>query len=525
MTKKLLSVLLSTAMAGSLLAGCGNVTILVGCNNITIEAPAPASEMPAEEEKNADEAGIPTNEEKSSDEAETPVEEEESADKAETPADEEKSADKEAVSAWTADLSGDTGKVLNIYCRNEEFQSCLADHYPGYIDNGDGTGAIGDVKVNWVIIPDGYYAYQDNLDEALSKQANAADDNKVDMFLIEDDYTLKYVYAKDVCISMDDLGITDYMTDQYQYTKEVVTDRNGNVNGTAWYACPGLYIYRRSVAKDVFGTDDPEEIQKLFSDWDKFAASAQKLSDAGWKVVSGYDDTYRVFSRNVSGPRVVDGRIVIDDNIMNWVEQTKDFTDKGFNNKTVSWTDEWFEGASSSGDVFGYFGPDWFINYGLASFSMDDFFGEEAVGNGTWGDWAAIEGPQGYFWGGVWICAAQGSDNQGLAADIMYQLTCNPDVMKDIVTADNFFCNNRPLMEEMAASGTTNAFLGGENVLEKFCATASTISIENSSDYYEDISELFRNAMTDYFEGSVDLDTALENFYADVETKYPELTK
>lgn len=525
MTKKLLSVLLSTAMAGSLLAGCGNVTILVGCNNITIEAPAPAPETPAEEENFADE-------EESADEAETLVDEEKPADEAETPVDEEKPAaetetptDEEAVSPWAADLSGDTGKVLNIYCWNEEFQYCLADHYPEYIDFGDGTGAIGDVKINWVIAPDVYSSYQDNLDEALLKQANAADDNKVDMFLIENDYALKYVYAKDVCISMDDLGLTDYMADQYQYTKEVVTDRNGNVNGTAWSASPGLYIYRRSVAKDVFGTDDPEEVQKLFSDWDKFAASAQELSDAGWKVVSGYDDAYRVFSQNVSSPWVVDGRIVIDDNIMNWVEQTKDFTDKGFNNKTTLWRDEWVNGASSSGDVFGYFGPAWFIDYCLANFSMDDFWGEEAVGNGTWGDWAAIEGPQSYFWGGVWICAAQGSDNQGLAADIMYQLTCNPDVMKDMATADNYFCNNQPLMEEMAAAGTTNAFLGGENVLEKFCASASTINIKNSSDYYEGISEQFQNAMTDYFEGSVDLDTALENFYADVETKYPELTK
>ncbi len=55
--------------------------------------------------------------------------------------------------------------------------------------------------------------------------------------------------------------------------------------------------------------------------------------------------------------------------------------------------------------------------------------------------------------------------------------------MKEIVTADNDFCNNQPLMEEMAASGVTNAFLGGENVLEKFCAGVTSISLENSSIY------------------------------------------
>ena len=489
MKKKLLSVLLSTAMVASLLVGCGDT-----------EEPAaePAAE-PAEEE--------------TEEPAEEPAEEE-----TEEPAEEEASAE------WTADLSADTGSVLNIYCWNEEFKSRVTDHYPGYTDNGDGTGKIGDVTVNWVIVPSDDMAYQNNLDETILKQADAADDDKIDMFLIEADYALKYVNAEGVCLSMDDLGLTDYMGDQYQYTKDIVTDANGNVNGTSWQACPGLYIYRRSVAKEVFGTDDPDEVQTYFSDWDKFAESAQQLADAGWKVVSGYDDAYRVFSQNVSTPWVVDGKITIDDNIKAWVDQTKDFTDKGFNNKTSLWSDDWGKGMSSSGDVFGYFGPAWFIDFTMTGYAMDDSEGEAAVGNGTWGDWAAIEGPQSYFWGGTWVCAAQGSDNTGLVADIMYQLTCNPDIMKDIVTADNDFCNNQPLMEEMAAAGTTNEFLGGENVLEKFCAAVGNISMENSTIYDQGMTEQFQGAMKDYFDGNVDYDTALENFYTNIETRYPELT-
>lgn len=487
MKKKLLSVLLSTAMVASLLVGCGDT-----------EEPAtePAPE-PVEEETEAPADDVET---------EAPAEEEETS------------------AEWTADLSADTGSVLNIYCWNEEFKTRVTDHYPGYTDNGDGTGKIGDVTVNWVIVPSDDMAYQNNLDETLLKQADAAADDKIDMFLIEADYALKYVNAEGVCISMDELGLTDYMADQYQYTKDVVTDGNGNVNGTSWQACPGLYIYRRSVAKEVFGTDDPTEVQTHFSDWDKFAESAQTLADAGWKVVSGYDDAYRVFSQNVSTPWVVDGKITVDDNIKAWVDQTKDFTDKGFNNKTSLWSDDWGKGMSSSGDVFGYFGPAWFIDFTMTGYAMDDAEGEAAVGNGTWGDWAAIEGPQSYFWGGTWICAAQGSDNAGLVADIMYQLTCNPDVMKEIVTADNDFCNNQPLMEEMAAAGATNEFLGGENVLEKFVATVGNISMEYSTIYDQGMTEQFQGAMKDYFDGNVDYETALENFYTNIETRYPELT-
>ena len=31
---------------------------------------------------------------------------------------------------------------------------------------------------------------------------------------------------------------------------------------------PGLLVYRRDIAKDVFGTDDPEEVGKRMKDWD-----------------------------------------------------------------------------------------------------------------------------------------------------------------------------------------------------------------------------------------------------------------
>jgi multiple sugar transport system substrate-binding protein len=434
-------------------------------------------------------------------------------------------ADTDTETAATTVAAADEGKVLNIYCWNEEFKSRVTDHYPNYVDNGDNTGSIGDVKVVWTITPTDDNGYQNKLDEVLPNNQTAAADDKVDLFLAEADYALKYVNS-DYTVDVTSLGLTaDDMANQYQYTKDIVTDSNGVQKGVSWQACPGLYLYRRSVAKTVFGTDDPTEVQNYFKDWATFEDSASKISAAGYKILSGYDDAYRVFSNNVSAPWVdADGKIQIDANIMAWVDQTKAFTDAGYNEKSSLWSAEWSKGASSSGDVFGYFGPAWFIDFCLAGYTLDNADKTAAVGNGTWGDWGAVEGPQPYFWGGTWICGATGTDNPSLVKDIMYQLTCNPDVMKEIVTADNDFCNNAPLMEDMASAGTTSAFLGGENVLEKFVAGVGSINMSNISGYDQGLNESFQAAMKDYFDGTVDEDTALANFYSDATTKYPELT-
>jgi len=72
-----------------------------------------------------------------------------------------------AAATTAAAASSAEGKVLNIACWNDEFQSRVKDFYPGYKDNGDGTGKIGDVTVKWVITPNQDNAYQNALDEAL----------------------------------------------------------------------------------------------------------------------------------------------------------------------------------------------------------------------------------------------------------------------------------------------------------------------------------------------------------------------
>lgn len=410
----------------------------------------------------------------------------------------------------------DGGKVLNIYVWNEEFKSRLTDHYPGYEKIDETNGKIGDVAVKWHITPNDDNAYQKNLDATIAKQAKAAADDKIDIFLVEADYALKYVNST-AAASVKDLGLTDAdLANQYQYTKDVVTDSNNVLKGVSWQGCPGVLVYSRDVAKDVFGTDEPAEVQKKVSDWDTFAKTAEEVKNKGYYMVSGYDDTYRVFSNNVTSKWVVDGKVNIDANIMKWVEQTKSFTEKGYNNKSSLWNDVWKQGFYADGKVFCYFGPAWLIDFCMNADDAKSIAGQ--------GKWAATEGPQGFFWGGTWICAADGTDNKTLVADIMKKLTCDSDVMKEIVLADNDFVNNKPVMEALAADPSyKNAVLGGQNPLPMFCKGAEKVDLSNLSNYDQGCNEEFQAAMKDYFDGNTDLNTALANFKKNIVVKYPAL--
>ena len=139
----------------------------------------------------------------------------------------------EANSSADANSSSDAsattteqGKVLNIYCWNQEFKSRITDHYPGYEEIDATRGKIGDVEVTWNVTPSDNGAYQENLDLSLQKQADAKQDDKIDIFLVEADYALKYVDSE-YTLPVESLGITaDDISGQYKYTQDVVTDSN-----------------------------------------------------------------------------------------------------------------------------------------------------------------------------------------------------------------------------------------------------------------------------------------------------------
>lgn len=304
-----------------------------------------------------------------------------------------------------------------------------------------------------------------------------------------------------------------------------MTDSKGVLKGVSWQACPGGFIYRRSIAKAVLGTDDPAEVQKALKDWNSFNSVAVKAKAKGYFMLSGYDDAFRVFADNIKTPFVKDNKINIDVNMKNWIWQTKTFTENGYNNKANLWSTESFKGAAKDGKVFGYFGPAWFIDFCLAPATLDDQTAEKKLGNGSYGDWAFCKGPQGFSWGGTWICAAAGSDNIKLIHDVMYTLTCNKDVMIKIAEEMGDFTNNEDAMEVVAKSSYQNPFLGGQNHVALFLDSAKSISKSNSTPYDQGITESLYHSFADYFSGEIDEATAWNNFYTSVLELYPNLSK
>ena len=417
---------------------------------------------------------------------------------------------------------------LNVRVWNTEFIERFKAYYPNVKEEkANELYALEDgTKVRFQVTANENNGYQNALDQALKNQKTTKDNDKVDMFLFEADYALKYVNS-DYTLDVKDLGITDDDTkNMYQYTKDIAT-ADGKLKGLSWQATPGLFAYRTDIAKDVLNLESeeaatPEVVQAALSDWTKFNAVAAQAKAKGYYMLSGYDDAYRVFSNNISSPLVnANKEIVIDPQLNAWIEQTKSFTDNGYNNKTSLWAAEWKKDQTAAGKVFGFFYSTWGINFTLDENARVKVDGKDLVGK-----YRVITGPASYYWGGTWIAAAAGTDDKDLIKDIMLKLTCDETIAEKITRDTQDYTNNKVAMNKIAKDSTYGSeLLGGQNHVALFAQAAEKINMKNISAYDQGINEELQNAMKDYFadDSKVSKEKAWENFYAKVKTKYPEL--
>ena len=420
------------------------------------------------------------------------------------------------------------GDVLVVRAWNTEFQDRFRDFYPGYVKTlSNGNDLLDDgTEVKWVIVSNDANAYQNALDAALSGQANASANDKVDIFLIEADYATKYANDKYAMDLVGELGIKESVfADQYDYTKTIVTDAEGKLRASSWQATPGLFAYRTDIAEEVLGTSDPVAIQALMSDWDKFDTLAGQMKTDGYKMLSGYDDAYRTFSNNFSNPWVdANDNVVVDQKVLDWIKQTKEYAEKGYNNGNELWSDGWSRDQGPDGDVFGFFYSTWGINFTLLGNSLADAEAPAELGNGLFGKYRVVAGPESYYWGGTWIVAAKGTDNPTLVKDVILKLTANEHIAEDITLEVEDYTNNKTAMNKLANDPLYgSAFLGGQNHIALFTEAAATIDMSNASPYDQGLNENIQTAMADYFNEEATFVEAWELFVNSITELYPEL--
>ncbi len=374
-------------------------------------------------------------------------------------------------------------------------------------------------EINATIIATTDGAYQPALDQALAAGGAEAPD----IYCAEAAFVLKYAQgdASGYAAPYEDLGIDVAAdieaADIAQYTIDIGTNPDGKLVALGYQATGGAFIYRRSIAKDVWGTDDPAEIgKKIGPGWDQFYAAADELKAKGYGIVSGDGDIWHAVENSSDAGWIVDGKLTIDPKREEFLDLSKELKDKGYHNDTQDWQDAWFADMKGEGQqqIFGFFGPAWLINYTLAPNC-----GGAAVGEGTYGDWAICEPPIGFFWGGTWLLANKDTQKKEAVAEILRWITldCSEEGLQYMWA--NGTLNGEGGTKDAVASGTVMEmsngeldFLGGQNMFEVFVPANQFANGKNLTQYDETINTYWRDQVREYTSGNKSREQALADF-------------
>jgi Maltose-binding periplasmic proteins/domains len=348
-----------------------------------------------------------------------------------------------------------------------------------------------------------------------------------DVFMLSPDSIKKYVES-DLTADIGELGLHIGEGMYFPYVVEAATNQHGVIKAVGWQADPGIFMYRRSMAKVYLGTDNPDQIQEMVSDWDHFYATARTVyekSDGKTRMLAGQEDMLKPFLSSDDQPWVREGSLIFSSRKREYVDYMQKMTSGHLIYSAEQWSEAWVSGISDTQSVFGYFSS----GIGML-YVMKKACGGKMKGEGSYGDWAVVPGPADYCWGGSWFAAYSGSKYKREAGEFISLFTaCTDDEAvldqstKYFRTTGEFAASSQVVSQIRFDPQFEDSFIGGQNYYQQLSIVARDVSMRNLTVYDSDIGGIFNTYMNQCARGLKTSDQAISDFKKSVKVAFPEI--
>lgn len=299
----------------------------------------------------------------------------------------------------------------------------------------------------------------------------------------------------------------------------LVTNTKGEVVSVQVDNCVGGYAYDRNLAKKYFGTDDPEEMEKMFQTLDDYVEKSKIVGESGEDFMfASVDDAYSAVSPLFADEAfVTDGKLTMDNSVL----PTYEFIEKLVANKAVGpyveWTPAWYTSFASNHVVF-YQAPAWFISFMMKPNDPDSV-----------GKWGFITPPGGGFSnGGTAYGIPKGAkeENKELAWAYINWLTMSQEGAESFYKAHATPTLYAPAYETDLYAGEPDPYFGGQNVTAKIMEISQNVNTKARPITTYDLTIKDSNAQSmRYLELGVSAAEAYAKLKAEVLQMAPDLSE
>jgi multiple sugar transport system substrate-binding protein len=339
---------------------------------------------------------------------------------------------------------------------------------------------------------------------------------------------------------LDQFGAQDYADQIVDYVWQIGQDSDGVQRAISYQITPAGIYYRRDIAQTVFGTDDPDEIGKLFADYPTILQTAQTLKNAGYRIFAS-DSEMSYFSGDSAW--VIDGKLNVSAAREEYMDLVVDLYQGDLTAYANQWSTPWYQAMAGevpilTADIQNY--ADDSVNvwdaesfaeatadyektevfaFGLPSWgviTMRDNVGDTA------GSWGVCAGPSYGFGGGTFIGISENSNRKELAWDFVKFCTLNEDTAEwwiDYSEGDTV-----SLISVLEAhKDDENPVYGNEKMYAMWLELAEGIDYSKVTQYDTAIGDAWGAAISSIKTGQMSKEDAINEFYDTVQSTYPDL--
>lgn len=310
------------------------------------------------------------------------------------------------------------------------------------------------------------------------------------------------------------------------YIVKAGQDESGVQRALSYQVTAGSVIYRRDLAKEVFGNDDPDFIHEKFATWDAILETAKTLKEKGYCLFGDAGSLHWFAS---SKPWVTDGVLSVSEDADKYFDTAVQL----YQNEEIAFCPEWSAAwyASMAGvlpvnagwskleelpsdtpttQVFSYIMPSW-----GAVIIRDN--AKDNVGN-----FGVCKGVNSFFGGGTFMGISSYSKNADAAWKFIEFCTLNEDTSKwwleksngDVVSMKSVLDANKDFENPAFGNQKTYAF---------YLQEAQSIDYSTVTEYDSTVNSAYGVAIESVEKGEADKPTALKTFYETVSATYPDL--
>lgn len=249
----------------------------------------------------------------------------------------------------------------------------------------------------------------------------------------------------------------------------LMENERGEIVCVQWDMAQCGLLYRRDLAEEYFGVSEPEDMEKMFPDWESVMAAGPKLaedSDGKVKLFAGSDDIFQAMAAQITEPLVKDGKPNFEESYKEIFANIERMTQDNVVGMDTEFSPSWNTSFTNGSTIF-WPCPTWLIPWNLKP--------NDKEGNNMYG---LMNMPGGATsWGGTAgaIPKDKPEEQKKLAWEWIHWLTCTEEGAKSFSRVNGVPTLYKPALSSGIYSSPDNEYFNGQDTIQKFLSMDDVI--------------------------------------------------